>query len=167
MSRPRLHKSADATRRELRNALGTFATGVTIVTARKPDGTPFGMTANSFASVSLEPPMVSWCVAHDAWCCADFIATEHFAIHVLKDSQRELSETFAAKDRDKFASVPWTEGPHSLPLLDECVSCFVCRVAQRIEAGDHTILLAQIESLDVHSHERPLIFHRGLYASLQ
>lgn len=153
--------------RELRNALGTFATGVTVVTARDANEQPFGMTANSFASVSLEPPMILWNVAKDAWCYERFRGCEYFAVHVLKQSQQGLSEHFARRSNDKFSDIPWQVADYGVPQLDEYIACFVCETIDRIDAGDHLILLANVVAHDVQSHDSPLLFHRGLYGALE
>ena len=151
--------------RQLRDALGQFPTGVTIVTARNAEGQPVGMTASSFNTVSLDPPLVLWSIGKDAICYQAFTEAEHFAIHVLAAGQSELSNTFAQKGKDKFAGIDCQSGLHDLPILPEFAACFQCRIEHRYAGGDHTILVGRV--LDFESHDRgPLLFHRGRYAEI-
>jgi flavin reductase (DIM6/NTAB) family NADH-FMN oxidoreductase RutF len=106
------------TRQEFRQALGLFATGVTIVTARAADGTPVGLTVNSFNSVSLSPPLVLWSLARAAGSLPVFSGGSHYAIHILAAEQRALAERFATREIDRFADLSWTEGAGGIPLID-------------------------------------------------
>lgn len=151
----------------LRNALGTFATGVTVVTALDPGGKPYGMTANSFASVSLDPPLVLWNVGRDAWCYREFCAVDFFAVHVLTENQQRVAEHFAMKNVDKFGAISWHSGPHGVPKFDEFMTCFLCRSEQIVEGGDHAIIMARVESYDLRDHTRPLLFYRGGYRQIR
>jgi flavin reductase (DIM6/NTAB) family NADH-FMN oxidoreductase RutF len=148
--------------REYRRALGQYATGVTVVTARAADGRPVGMTANSFTSVSLNPPVVLWCPDKKAPSLPVFAAASHFAINVLAADQHHLSRQFATPAPDKFARAPVTEGIAGTPLLDGTVARFQCRTMQHIEAGDHMIMLGAVEQYEVPGGE-PLVFHSGSY----
>ena len=151
--------------REFRDALGQFPTGVTIVTTRNADGLKVGMTASSFNTVSLNPPLVLWSIDKDAASYDDFMATEHFAIHVLAAGQDELSNLFAQKGMDKFDNVECRDGLNQLPILPEFAACFQCRVEHRYPGGDHTILVGRV--LDFESHDRePLLFHGGRYKEI-
>jgi len=149
----------------LRRALGHFATGVTIITTRAASGDPIGMACNSFASVSLEPPLVQWAIAktsrnYDAICSA-----AHFAVHVLDAGQRDLCRQFSAKDQDRFAGTEMEIGLHNLPLIKAYHARFECATYAWHEAGDHTIIIGRVLRLDEQAGD-PLIFYRGGYARL-
>lgn len=162
-------KSADAAPvydpRALRQLFGCFATGVTVVTANDAAGRPRGMTANSFTSVSLAPPLVLICVAAGAPIWPVFAAAPSFAVNVLTTAQRELSQRFARPADDKFAGVDWRQGRLGVPLIDEAAAHLECRRVREIEAGDHMILLGEVVHFG-HRQALPLIFHRGGYAAL-
>ncbi|UOT07336.1 flavin reductase [Rhodococcus opacus] len=148
--------------RDLRRALGQYATGVTVITARAPDGRKIGVTANSFTSVSMDPPLVSWCPASKAPSLPDLTAATHFAVNVLAANQHDLSRQFSTPAEDKFAGVATTEGIAGVPLIDDAIAHFQCRTVQRVEAGDHIIFLGEIEQYDADPGE-PLVFHSGSY----
>lgn len=135
--------SADDTR-SLRNAFGAFMTGVTIVTAWDAEGTPRGFTANSFTSVSLDPALVLVCIAKSANGLPVYEAAEHFAINILGDWQRDLSNTFAGRSADKFAGVTLLDSERSAPCLADSLSVLCCARRQLIDAGDHLILLGEV-----------------------
>ncbi|MBA8963009.1 flavin reductase (DIM6/NTAB) family NADH-FMN oxidoreductase RutF [Rhodococcus percolatus] len=148
--------------RDLRRALGQYATGVTVITARAPDGRKIGVTANSFTSVSMDPPLVSWCPASKAPSLPDLTAATHFAVNVLAANQHDLSRQFSTPAEDKFAGVATTEGIAGVPLIDDAIAHFQCRTVQRVKAGDHIIFLGEIERYDADPGE-PLVFHSGSY----
>jgi 3-hydroxy-9,10-secoandrosta-1,3,5(10)-triene-9,17-dione monooxygenase reductase component len=145
-----------------RQALGQFATGVTIVTTRAPDGTPVGLTANSFTSLSLDPPLVLWSLARSARSREVFESSEHFAIHVLGADQLELSMRFASRSDTKFAGLMMAEGHGGVPLLANCAARFQCRKTEAIDGGDHRIYIGEVLELD-HCACEPLLFHAGQY----
>lgn len=149
--------------RRFRNALGAFATGVTIVTTRDDQGRDIGLTANSFNSVSLDPPMVLWSLAKNARSLPAFLAASHFAVHVLAADQEELSLRFASRGSEKFAGLDLERGASQVPLLRNCSARFQCRTAFRHEGGDHVIFVGAVESFD-QSARPPLVFHGGRYA---
>ena len=149
--------------RRFRSALGAFATGVTIVTTRDGQGEDIGLTANSFNSVSLDPPMVLWSLAKNARSLPAFLAASHFAVHVLAADQEELSLRFARRGSEKFAGLDLERGPSRVPLLRGCSARFQCRTAFRHEGGDHVIFVGAVEAFD-HSDHPPLVFHGGRYA---
>jgi 3-hydroxy-9,10-secoandrosta-1,3,5(10)-triene-9,17-dione monooxygenase reductase component len=149
--------------RRFRNALGAFATGVTIVTARDAEERDIGLTANSFNSVSLDPPMVLWSLAKSARSLPAFLAASHFAVHVLAADQEELSKRFATRGSEKFAGLDIERGPSQVPLLRGCSARFQCRTAFRHEGGDHVIFVGAVEAFD-QSDRSPLVFHGGRYA---
>ncbi|WP_091510946.1 flavin reductase family protein [Microbulbifer yueqingensis] len=151
--------------RALRDTLGQFATGVTVVTTTDANGQPVGMTVNSFNSVSLDPPLVLWSIDKESLGYDAFTAEGHFAVHVLRADQQHVSNLFAGRGADKFGQVRWQEGPNQVPLLAECAAVFHCRLAQCIEGGDHTILLGEVLDFTANGGE-PLIFHLGRYRAL-
>ncbi|QDX81406.1 hypothetical protein B9N43_09205 [Denitratisoma sp. DHT3] len=157
MSRPTI----DA--RDFRTALGSFATGVTVITTRAADGTPVGLTANSFNSVSLEPPMVLWSLARTAKSMPVFEQAQHFAVHVLAADQADLSVRFARSGGDKFAHVALESGIAGLPLLPGCAARFQCKTSFRHDGGDHLIFVGEVLEFDC-NQRAPLIYHAGQYA---
>ena len=148
---------------EFRKALGTFATGVTIITTRAPDGTPLGLTVNSFNSVSLNPPLVLWSLANNSMSLAAFRAAPVWAVHVLATDQEDLSGRFARRGEDKFAGLDVDTGLENIPLLKGCSARFQCRTAFQQEGGDHVIFVGEVLSFD-RSESAPLVFHGGRYA---
>ncbi|MFL6080729.1 MAG: flavin reductase family protein, partial [Ornithinibacter sp.] len=157
-------KAVEASRfdvRDLRRALGQYATGVTVMTTVDADGTWFGMTANSFTSVSLNPPLVLWAAAKSSPSRAAFEQSPRFAVNVLASDQHHLSRQFSASGTDKFDGVRVLPDV-GLPLLEGTVARFVCRRTERVEAGDHVVFFGEIESYDAPGGE-PLVFHSGFY----
>jgi flavin reductase (DIM6/NTAB) family NADH-FMN oxidoreductase RutF len=148
----------------LRQALGTFATGVTIVATLEPGGEPRGFTANSFTSVSLDPPLVLVCIAKAAASCPVFSAASHFAISVLAERQKEVSSLFASKAPDKFARTDWRRGSAGSPIITGAAAWFDCRRHQLVDAGDHVVLIGEVLGFD-HTPARPLGYCRGAYIS--
>jgi flavin reductase (DIM6/NTAB) family NADH-FMN oxidoreductase RutF len=148
--------------RDFRKALGTYATGVTIITAAGADGKPYGLTCNSFASVSLNPPLVLWSLGTFSQALTVFQNASHFAVNVLGASQQALASKFAKSSDDKFGDVEWTPGLGGAPLLADCVANFQCRAANRYYGGDHVIFLGAVESY-AYNRKEPLLFARGGY----
>lgn len=148
--------------RDFRNALGQFATGVTVVTTVSPDGRKVGMTANSFTSVSVEPPLVLWCPSKRAPSLTDFEEASHFAINILASDQHVLSRQFATPATDKFEGAATSEGIAGVPLLDGAVATFQCRTVSRHDAGDHVIYVGEVERYN-NDGGAPLVFHSGKY----
>ncbi|WP_284154696.1 flavin reductase family protein [Algicella marina] len=153
----------DLDQRELRNALGCFATGVTVVTTMAETG-PLGMTANSFASVSLSPPLVLWSPARHSARFPAFEAASHFAIHILAEDQQGLSERFA-RDGLNFDGLETVPGLGGSPLLPDCAARFECAHSAGHDGGDHLIVVGEVLRMEC-SDKAPLVFHRGAYASL-
>ncbi|HET7749340.1 MAG TPA: flavin reductase family protein, partial [Terriglobales bacterium] len=149
-------------RRDFRRALGQFATGVTVVTARTPDGRRVGVTVNSFSSVSLDPPLVLWSLSRQAPSFADFTHATHFAVNVLAGNQHHLSRQFSTPLPDKFSGVEFAEGPAGVPLLSGVNAHFVCRNVRQYDGGDHVIFLGEVEDYK-YSDGEPLVFHSGRY----
>lgn len=148
--------------RDFRNALGTFATGVTIITAAGSDGKPYGLTCNSFASVSLNPPLVLWSLVLYSSSLNIFQDASHFAVHILGESQQALANKFAKSSEDKFDGIEWTAGLGGAPLLAGSVATFQCRSVNRYYGGDHIIFLGAVEAYSYNRGE-PLLFLHGGY----
>lgn len=150
--------------RQFRSALGAFATGVTIVTTRSHAGVDIGLTANSFNSVSLDPPMVLWSLAKSAKSLPAFLESGYFAVHILSASQEALSLTFATRGAEKFAGIALERGRSGIPLLPGCSARFECRTAFKYEGGDHVVFIGEVEAFD-QFNRTPLLFHGGRYAA--
>jgi flavin reductase (DIM6/NTAB) family NADH-FMN oxidoreductase RutF len=148
-----------------RAACGKFSTGITIVTVLGADGEPRGMTANSFASVSLDPPMILVCIDRKAAMLPHLEATEYFGVNILNENQQDLSGQFARPGVNRFETVQWTSGELGVPLLPDVLATFECAVHQIVDAGDHRIFLAQV--CGINSHEgRPLVYFGSRYQTL-
>lgn len=147
-----------------RAALGAFATGVTVITTMGRNGERVGLTANSFNSVSLDPPLVLWSLAKKAMSLVDFQQAEHWAVHVLAADQAHISNQFARSGTDKFAGVDVQPSVHGgVPLLPGCAARFECRAAYQYEGGDHIIFVGEVLGFE-RSAQAPLVFHAGQYA---
>ena len=153
----------DFSETELRAALGRFATGVTVVTTMTADG-PLGITANSFASVSLAPPLVLWSPARHSRRFPAFEAASHFAVHVLSAGQQPLAEAFA-RPGDGWPGLAYAAGLGDVPLLDGCAARFECRHDSAHDGGDHLIVVGEVLRI-AEADLPPLLFHRGRYGSL-
>ncbi|MDN3653809.1 flavin reductase family protein [Thalassotalea ponticola] len=149
--------------REFRNVLGNFATGVTIITTRAEDGQPVGLTANSFNSVSLDPPLVLWSLAKTAASVPVFEQAEHWNVHILSVEQEPLSNLFASKGADKFANVELEDGITPAPLIADCTTRLQCRNAFQYDGGDHIIFVGEVLDFDAQP-KAPLAFVSGQYA---
>jgi len=149
---------------EFRRALGSFLTGVTIVTTIDEAGDPRGFTANSFTSVSLEPPLVLVCIAKKALGHQAFSTSRGFAINILSEAQKAASGIFASKAADKFASVAWQPGQTGNPLIEGSVAVFDCGMEQLVDAGDHSILIGRVHDF-THNGAQPLGYCRGAYVT--
>lgn len=154
--------SAEFDPRDLRNAFSQFATGVTVVTTLGPDGERIGVTANSFTSLSMDPPLVLWCPGRHLRSLPAFETASHFAINVLASDQQVLSKQFATGSTDKFDGVALREGVAGIPVLEGTLATFECETVARHEAGDHVIFIGQIRQY-AHAAADPLVFHGGNY----
>ena len=134
--------------RALRNAFGTFITGVTVVTSHDRVGAPIGFTANSFTSVSLDPPLVLVCLAKTSSNYDMLMQAAGFAVNVLSEAQVELSNTFARPAKDRFADLTWDKGPEGSPVLDGVTAWFDCKMHKTVDAGDHAILIGEVMAFD-------------------
>ncbi len=148
---------------EFRNALGQFATGVTIVTTVGVEAKPVGVTASSFNSVSLNPPLVLWSLAKTAHSMPAYQNSGGFNVHVLASHQSDLSNQFARPSDDKFAGIAWSPCEQGFPLLPEYAALFRCKTHFQYEGGDHIIFVGEV--IDYQTHDLPvLVFHGGRYA---
>jgi len=163
MSPPRKATPPAFSAREFRAALGMFATGVTIVTARTATGDLVGLTANSFNSVSLDPPLVLWSLARAAGSMAAFSAGSHYAVNILAADQKDLAERFAARGTDRWAGVAFTDGTAGSPLLAGAAASFECFNRSRYEEGDHVIFVGEVERCHHRAGASPLLFHGGRF----
>jgi flavin reductase (DIM6/NTAB) family NADH-FMN oxidoreductase RutF len=152
--------------RDFRNALGTFPTGVTVVTTVTGDGTPIGLTCNSFSSVSLSPALVLWSLSLRSPNLSNFLQAPHFAINILSAEQRELSQRFAQSIANKFEGVEQVPGRLGVPLLAQAAAHLECRNETRYYSGDHVIFIGHVLHYAYRQCE-PLVFCRGRYADLQ
>jgi flavin reductase (DIM6/NTAB) family NADH-FMN oxidoreductase RutF len=148
---------------EFRTALGMFATGVTIVTARTPDGVLVGLTANSFNSVSMSPPLVLWSLAQSAASMAAFSTGSHYAINILSADQQDLARQFSTKGVDRFAGVGFTLGISGAPLINGAAATFECFNRSRYEEGDHVIFVGEVERCQQRAGASPLLYHGGKF----
>ncbi|MDM7942719.1 MAG: flavin reductase family protein [Hydrogenophaga sp.] len=156
-------RSPDFSAREFRASLGMFATGVTIVTARTDRGELVGLTANSFNSVSLNPPLVLWSLGRAAGSLPAFSNGLHYAINVLAADQQALAEQFAAKDTDRWAGVAFREGGNGAPLLEGAAATFECFNRSQYAEGDHVIFVGEVERCSHRAEAPPLLFHGGRF----
>ena len=148
-----------------RQACGKFATGITVVTVIGPDGSPHGITVNSFTSVSLEPPLVLFCIDRKATILPKLEAASHIGINVLAESQRNLSALFARHGIDRFDDVPWAAGELGVPLLNDVLAHYECEVARTVDGGDHLIFISEVRHLQCFEG-RPLLYYASRYESL-
>lgn len=151
--------------RELRNAFGSYMTGVTVVTAVSESGETVGFTANSFTSVSVEPPLLLVCPGNHLSSYQVFQECKHFAVNILAEDQQQVSNTFASSKGDRFAEASWQPDVNGCPLIDGAVAQFSCATYQRIEAGDHIVLIGEVESFNT-TDKLGLGFAKGGYFSL-
>lgn len=163
MSPPRRAQAPSFSAPEFRAALGMFATGVTIVTTRTPEGVPVGLTANSFNSVSLDPPLVLWSLSRAAASLAAFRAGSHYAINVLAADQKLLAERFAAKGADRWSGVDSLPGVGGAPLISGAAATFECFNRSRYDEGDHVIFVGEVERCTWREGAAPLLFHGGRF----
>ncbi len=147
----------------MRSALGLFATGVIIVTTRTASGEAVGLTANSFNSVSLHPPLVLWSLALKAGSLQAFMQAEHFAIHVLSVEQHKLAERFSSRVTDRFRDTDVREGLGGTPILPHCAAVFECRSRSQYPEGDHVIFVGEVLACQHDASRSPLLFHGGKF----
>lgn len=147
-----------------RSILGRFATGVVAITAVDPEtGRPTGLAANSFTSVSLDPALVAFCVAHTSTTWPKLRGADRHCVNILSEPQREVCLQLATKGGDKFADLTWTSSPGGSPVIDGALAWLECSVEAEYTAGDHVIVVARVHHLDKHHDGEPLVFYRGSY----
>lgn len=149
----------------VREAMGRFPTGVTIVTTRTRDGRPAGCTVNAFCSLSLSPPLVLVCIAKERRMHAPLVSADGFAVNVLRHDQAELARRFAGSSGDRFAAVEWTPGYLGVPVLTDTIAKVHCRRWDVLDGGDHTIVIGQIVDLATADGE-PLLYSQGSFVPL-
>ncbi len=152
--------------RTLRDALGCFATGVTVVTAMDADGNPVGLTANSFTSVSLDPPLLLVCIAKTSNSLKVMQQVSHFAVNVLQIGQQPVSNLFAKSGEDRFSNTPWQAGQNGAPILTGALVNFECRRHAEHDGGDHIILIGHVERARYEPRRDPLLYFKGKYRRL-
>ena len=152
--------------RTLRDALGCFATGVTVVTCVAEDGRPAGLTVNSFTSVSLNPPLLLVCLAKQAASAEPLTRADRFAINVLQTGQQPASIRFATRDEDRFGATPWSRGESGAPILEDSLGVFECERYAVYDGGDHHILVGQVVKASFDASLDPLLYVRGRYRRL-
>ena len=151
---------------EYRRALAQFATGVTLVTTCDPQGRACGVTANSFTSVSMEPPLILWSLSLSSSNVSAFRHCRAFRVHVLTSKQMPLARTFATRGADKFSHGNWRLNAHGVPCLSECAAWFECESRNQYVEGDHVILVGRVTDHDVRD-DHALVFHSGRYLSTE
>lgn len=152
--------------RQLRKAFSAYPTGVTVVTARTRTGVPVGFTANSFTSVSIDPPLLLICPGRQLSCFSVFQTCRHFAVNILASDQREVAQTFASYKGDRFSAIGWRAGGFDVPLLVGTAASFTCTAYDRYPAGDHIILLGRVEEWS-QTADTGLAFAAGNYAGIE
>ncbi|WP_328498105.1 flavin reductase family protein [Streptomyces sp. NBC_00414] len=151
----------------LRSVFRQHAAGVAVITARGDEG-PVGFTATSLASVSAEPPLISFGIGTGASSWPAISRTDHVGVHVLGEHQQELAATFARSGADRFGEpTAWREGPEGVPVLDDVLAWLVCRIVTRVPAGDHRVVLAEVLLGDPAGAGRPLLYHQGRFNALR
>lgn len=153
--------------RSFRNACGRFGTGVIIATCADPNGAPVGVTVNSFSSVSLDPPLVLFCIDHRAFSRTAFRDAQTFALNVLADDQQSLADRFARASADKFSGLDYTTGHGGAPVLPGALATFECDVEAQYPGGDHDILVGRVAAIDFGPDTaKPLLYFGGAYRAL-
>jgi len=152
---------------QIKKLYSQYPTGVTIVTALDADKRPSGMTANSFASVSLSPPLISWCIDEQANLFDVFVSARHFAVHILRADQSALSNTFASKGVDRFSGVDWCAGIEGIPVIRDCAASMECALEAVHPAGDHKIIVGAVKNMTIKDEvQESLAYHQGCYKAL-
>ena len=151
---------------EFRRCLGSFATGVTVITAVGPRGELVGTTASSFNSVSLEPPLILWCLGRHAYSLKAYLSTDHFVVNVLREGQEDLSLRFAKSLGDKWQGLEYDTWETGCPVLPNALAVFECKTAHSYVGGDHVIFVGEVMNAEHDPDGRPLLFYRGSYGRI-
>jgi flavin reductase (DIM6/NTAB) family NADH-FMN oxidoreductase RutF len=145
--------------------MGNYPTGVTVVTTADENGNPLGLTVNSFASVSIEPLLILWSIDKKVSSYETFCKTDKFAVHILSEQQGDICTLFATKGTDRFANCTWGKSPYGLPIISGAAGVLQCKTYNRIEAGDHMILIGEI--IDIHDDRKePLLYHKRRFGKI-
>lgn len=159
--------TTDIDPRAFRGALGCFATGITVITTLCPDGHPVGVTVNSFSSVSLDPPLVQFCLGRAAAAFNDFTKAKAYVVNVLADDQQTLSHRFSKRDeQDRWEGVGIDRWETGVPVLRGCLANLECDVETILDGGDHVIVVGRVRRLASREDGKPLLYFRGRYAEL-
>jgi flavin reductase (DIM6/NTAB) family NADH-FMN oxidoreductase RutF len=151
----------------LKRAYGAFATGVAVIGTHANDGTPVGMTVNSFTTLSLSPPLISFCPARSSFAFRVYCEMTHFSVNILTEEQRTLSDRFARPTTNgKWDGVSFYLGEHGVPVLEDALASFECAVEHRIDAGDHSIVIGRVLAIHGPCEQEPLVFYRSRYRAL-
>ncbi|WNS80512.1 flavin reductase family protein [Domibacillus sp. DTU_2020_1001157_1_SI_ALB_TIR_016] len=159
---------ADEQKQQLfKDAMGNYPTGVTVMTTVDSNDRPAGLTVNSFASVSLDPLLILWSIDHKAATLPAFMENGTFAVHILAGNQKDICMTFATKGADRFSTCKWNFSPeHHLPVIEGAFAVFQCQTVQTVEAGDHTILIGEVDTIQIDAEKDPMLYHRRHFASI-
>lgn len=152
--------------RDFRHALGCFASGVCVVTTQARNGQALGVTISSFCSVSLEPPLVLFCLGKNTSNLDAYAASSCFAVNVLAESQMDLSENFARQSDDKFQGISFQKGKNGCPIFQGCVATLECKLIDTHDGGDHIIIVGRVDRLGTTQGGAPLLRYRGDYANI-
>ncbi len=152
--------------RQFRDAMGAYTTGVTIITSTNSSDEPVGFTANSFSSVSLDPPLVLFSLDKQAQCLPAFLASSSFAVNVLHEDQRALSDHFARSTGDKWAEVPYETWVTGCPILANSIASFECEYRYNYDGGDHVIFVGEVLRMERRDLDRPLLYFQGSYRTI-
>ena len=155
----------EETKQLFKEAMGSYPTGVTIVTSTDINGNPVGLTVNSFASVSLDPLMVLWSIDHKVSTLKTFTEQGKFAVHILAGDQQELCKTFASKNVDRFSTCKWDFSDHELPIIEGAFTVLECYTFKTVEAGDHTILIGEVTNIQI-NEKAPMLYHRRQFGPI-
>jgi|TARA_R100000455_G_C6241368_1_gene100212 flavin reductase (DIM6/NTAB) family NADH-FMN oxidoreductase RutF len=162
----RYHEQMSFDVREFRNAMGCFATGITVVTSRSASDEPLGVTVNSFSSVSLDPPLILFSLAHVGGHCQEFLASGYFAVNILTPDQRPLSDRFSMPRDNRFEGIAHDIGENGSPVFQDSLAVFECETFAVHEAGDHAVFICRVTKVHLGEEENALLFHRGQYHKL-
>lgn len=147
-----------------KKAMGNYPSGVTLITTRSEEGSPIGMIANSFTSLSMEPALILWSIDHKVSTYNHFIQSNEFAIHILAAEQAELIKKFTSKG-NRFADVDWAPSENNIPIVKDSLAVFECTTYNKVEAGDHTIIIGEVKDVKTEDKE-PLLYHRRISAAI-
>ncbi|WP_019156243.1 flavin reductase family protein [Robertmurraya massiliosenegalensis] len=148
-----------------KEVMGNYPTGVTVVTTVDKDGTPLGLTVNSFASVSIDPLMILWSIDKKVSSYEPFTQTDHFAVHVLAEDQGDICSLFAMKGTDRFANCEWKTSELGLPIISGALGVLQCKTHKTVEAGDHTILIGEVVEIENFAKD-PLLYHKRKFGKI-